>query len=89
MAGHYKTGEIEWLPLTIYGASFLRFIFEEYNCGLGEGIVMMADDEKQARQFIEEYCKRTTDNGCKISKWNQRSEHLENYCCGFLNMQKK
>lgn len=81
-------GKIAWLPLVIYGSSFLRYIAADNGCELDDGFVIVADNEIQARRFVTEYIQKNGDNDCLIKSWKKRREYPENYCCGFLVLKK-
>ncbi|WP_343083960.1 hypothetical protein [Blautia producta] len=83
-----ENGEMNWLMLTVWGTSFMRYISHEYGCTLDSGFVLVADDQRQARRFITEY-KRALNNGIQIMKWNTRCVRPENYHCAFLLLQKE
>lgn len=83
-----QTSEIECLPLAICGGGFLRFILKDFGYALDNGIVLVADDDMQARQFMMEYSKRIGCAGCMIKSWKKRRVYPKNYCCGFLAMRK-
>lgn len=78
-----RYGELGWMPLTLHTASFLRFILSDYGYGLSEGAVIVADSERQARNFLLDYCNKTG-NARQIDKWNSRSKKLDNYYSGLM-----
>lgn len=86
MEGYGKESEIKWLPLSLYGASFLRYLMKDYGYNLDEGFVLITDGERQARKFITEYCMRTKGNGVKVT--DMKRCNFENYQCGLLNLQR-
>lgn len=88
MAEYYREGKIAWTPLVIFGSSFLRPLLGDMGYHIDEGIVLVADDETQARKFLSEYCRKTQGNGVEISSWKKRRKYPDNFCCGFLQMKK-
>ena len=88
MGGYCRESKIAWTPLVIFGSSFLRPILKDMNYHLDEGIVLVADDEMQAREFLSEYCRKTKGNGVEISSWKKRRKCPNNFGCGFLQMKK-
>lgn len=83
MERYHASHKIEWLPLTVYGTSFLRFVFRKQGYELDEGIVLIADKEVQARQMILKYIQNAK-NGCPVPAWKKRKKYPENYECGLL-----
>lgn len=88
MDKYSKNGQVKWLPLTLYGSSFLRFILEHHGYVLDEGIVLVADDEMQARQIVSVYIQNFK-NGRDVQGWKRRRQHLENYQCAFLKLERR
>ena len=80
--------EISWLALVIYGSSFLRVILEDYGLVMEEGLVLVADNESQARRYVSAYCQKTDGNGYRTTGWKRNKKYPENYCCSFLVIQK-
>ena len=80
-----ENGEMNWLMLTVWGTSFMRYISHEYGCTLDSGFVLVADDQRQARRFITEY-KRALNNGIQIMKWNTRCVRPENYHLSLIHI---
>ena len=87
MGRYQESRKIEWIPLTLYGMSFLRFVFRKQGYELDEGLVFVADNEVQARQIIMKYTQNVK-NGCPVSGWKKRKEYPENYECGLLCLNK-
>lgn len=83
-----QESKIECLPLAIYAGGFLRFILKDFGYELDSGIVLIADNDTQARQFIMEYSKRIGGTNCAIKSWKKRKVYPDNYCCGFMAMRK-
>ena len=81
-----KSSQMRWLPLSIYGASFMRVVLEEEGIGSESGFILVADDEQQAKRFIHAYCKATEGNGCQLTVTNYKKEQLNNYCVGMLHL---
>lgn len=79
---------IGWIPLVIYGSSFLRALLMEYGYALDEGLILVADSEAQSRRFIGTYCESTGGNGYRMKTWNSRSIKPGNYCCALLPLKK-
>lgn len=88
MGKYLENGQMKWLPLTLYGNSFLRFVLEHYGYVLDEGIVLVADDEMQVRQIVSEYIQNFK-NGRDVQGWKRRRQHLENYQCAFLKLERR
>lgn len=88
MGGCRKNGEIDWAVLTIYGTSFLRFILKEKNYNLDSGLVLVMDNQRLVRQFVNDYNVKFK-NGVSINRWNIRSKCPANHCCGFMAFQKE
>lgn len=84
MARYNRKGKINWLILTLYTGSFLRFLMEDLGYVLEEGIVLIADNEFQARQFISGYSKNIQDSGFKVENSKKQKFQIPNYACGFL-----
>lgn len=89
MGADQEQGKINWLPLSLYGISFLRVILENVGYRTEEGIVLVADDEHQACQYVSEYCAATNGNGVRIMKWNAQSKKPANFCCGLMILRKQ
>lgn len=88
MGGYSEKSQINWLPMTIYSGSFLRFIMEDFGYVLGEGIIIVADDEIQAANFVTEYIQKTQGNGYRIASCKRQKKYPENFCCGLLVVNK-
>ena len=87
MVRYPESSKIEWLPLTVYGTSLLRFVFRKQGYELDEGLVLVADNEVQARQVIAKYT-QNVQNGCSVAAWKKRKKYPENYECGMLCLSK-
>lgn len=79
--------KMNWMSLTIYAGGFLRFIMKDFDFIFDDGIVLMANNEMQARQFESEYIKNINDSVYKIKSLKNRGE-IPNYACGILNLRK-
>lgn len=88
MGKYNRKSKINSLLLTLYTGSFLRFLMKDFGCVLDEGIVLIADNELQARQFVTEYNKNIADSGYKIENFKKQKNQIPNYACGFLNLKK-
>lgn len=86
MAGCLREGKVEWLPQMLYGGSFLRYILDDFNYALDEGMILVADDEAQSRKFLQEYCRKTQENGIEVSSWKKRKKFPDNFCCGIMRL---
>lgn len=86
MGNDYQASQIRWLPLSLYGQSFLKFIMRDYGHVIDDGNVLVADNDMQARRFISEYCAKTCGNGIQINNLKRCSLH--NFQCGFLHFTK-
>lgn len=86
MAGCLGEGEVNWLSQMLYGGSFLRYILDDFNYGLDEGMILVADDEAQSRKFLQEYCRKTRGNGTEVVSWKKRKKCPNNYCCGIMRL---
>lgn len=87
MGRYQKSLKIKWIPLTLFGTSFLRFVFRKQGYELDEGFVLVADNEVQARQIIVKYTQNAK-NGIPVSTWKKRKKYPENYECGLLGLGK-
>lgn len=85
MGRYHSAGEITWLPLAIHAGAFLKFIFRDYGYDVDTGMVLVADDDVQARQFVKAYC-QNVGNGQQISSWKKRRNYPLNYQCGFMTI---
>lgn len=83
-----KTSKVSWMSLAIYGGALLRFIMEDMGCGLDNGMVVITDDEIQARQYIQEYSHKTGNKGCQVTSWKRKRIYPPNFCCAFMKMKK-
>lgn len=82
--GNYKTeGTINWLPLALFGASFMRPVLEDFGFNLDEGLVLVADNEKEAKRFVS-LCMKNMDNCCKVISWNRRNKKPYNHCFAIM-----
>lgn len=88
MARYNRKGKINWMLLTLYSGSFLRFLMEDLGYALDEGIVLIADNELQARQFISEYNNNIEDSGYKIENFKKKKPQIPNYACAFLYLRR-
>ena len=85
--GEYKEiSKMRWLPLTLYGVSFLRVVLKKYDIGSDSGFILVADDEQQARVFGDAYCRGTDGNGHLLTLKNYKKVKLDNYCLGLANL---
>ena len=87
MERYFEEIKVNWTSISIYTGSFLRFIMKDFGGFLDEGIVIVADNEILAGNFISDYCMKTL-NGCKATSWKKRKKHPGNYCCIFLVVSK-
>lgn len=79
-----QENEINWITLTIYGASFLKVLMEDYGYAFEDGMILVTDSEMDARRFVSGYCHKIDANGVQISKMSKKDIMLEDYQCGFL-----
>ena len=84
MGQNIETGKIGWLPLTLYVGGYARYLLGVSGYRLEEGLVLVADDEMQARQFVYRYCDGMCNNGRIIHTWKIRRLYPENYEVGFF-----
>ena len=89
MGRPFETGKMNWITLVIFGSSFLRVILGDYGNQLDEGIIILTDNEAEARQFILNYCRISKGNGQRIYRWKKGNFQLDNYCCGLLLLNSK
>lgn len=80
-----ENGKIKWLPLTLFGASFLRPILRNYGYFFSEGIVLVADNESIAKRFVS-LCVEKMSNCRRVLNWNARSKKPFNYCSAMMVM---
>ena len=76
MERYFEEIKVNWTSISIYTGSFLRFIMKDFGGFLDEGIVIVADNEILAGNFISDYCMKTL-NGCKATSWKKRKKHQE------------
>lgn len=81
-----RKNKIGWMPLSLYGQSFLKFIMKDYGYVMDEGNVLVANNDTLARRFVAEYCAKTCGNGIKIV--DIKRCNLYNFQCGFCHFQK-
>lgn len=88
MERYRRNGKMSWAVLTIYGASFLRFVLSDFGYTLDDGLVLVVDSEAQSRRFVKKYCEATNGNGCKTLTWSSRSKFPNNYCVMFMSLKR-
>ena len=66
-----------------------EFILGDYGNQLDEGIIILTENEVEARQFILNYCRISKGNGQRIYRWKKGNFQLDNYCCGLLLLNSK
>lgn len=88
MERYSRKCKINWLLLTLYTGSFLRFLMEDLGYALDEGIVLIADNELRARQFVSEYNNNIEDSGYKVENFKKKKPQIPNYACGFLYLRR-
>ena len=87
MGRNKQESKVNWIGITIEVGSFLRYIMDDLGYGLDSGIIFVADDDMQARQFIRGCCQKGG-IGQSISGWKKRRAYPLNYCCGIMAMKK-
>lgn len=81
--------KMNWLVLVLFGSSFLRVILSEFGSQMDEGVVILVDQEIEARQFVMHYCGNAGENGRRIYKWKRRKVQVPNFCCGMVLLNPK
>jgi len=75
---------MRWLPVAIYGGSLLRFLLADFGYAPDEGVILVADNDLQAKRFADEYCRQIQNGGEIIASWKKRRNYPHNYSCGFI-----
>lgn len=75
--------EIDPIPvfLAIYGK--IRFVVSVKGISIEQGIVLVADNEQKAAQFMIRFC-QVFDNTIIYKSWNAKSQSPDNYFVGFM-----
>lgn len=88
MGGNKGTDKIDWIPRLIYGGAVLRFVLKDFDYVMDEGLVLIANDEIQARRFVTEFCCKSQGSIVEVSGWKKRRQKLGNYCSGIMKLKK-
>lgn len=75
--------EVDPIPvfLAIYG--MIRFVASVKGISIEQGIVLVADNEQKAAQFLSRFC-GAFDNAIEYKNWNAKSQSPDNYFVGLM-----
>lgn len=80
-----EKGEMTWGELMLFGGAFMRPILKDSGFFLEEGVVIVLDDELQAKQFVSYFVALSCGVGRSVNEWKQRNrQSINNYCCCFF-----
>ena len=85
-----KTCKVKWIHLVLFGASFLRLMMREAGYFLEEGVVIVLDDDLQAKQFVSNLVFASGGVFRSTNAWKQRKRpKIFNYCGCFFPISKQ
>lgn len=85
-----KTCKVKWIHLVLFGASFLHAMMREAGYFVEDGIVIVLDDDLQAKQFVTNLIFASGGVFRSTNAWKQRKRpKIFNYCGCFFPISKQ